>query len=135
MFCLHICVLFYVCLWEKWANTGSFYKKGIGSFTRVTVIHSVCSISTIVFSILLFCVLFMLGSVQPKAKLCLFNECTCVSCENRTVFTKWKHEFHFVNMFRDLNICVLWIDAITFYVRSVCKPENCVLCCDKKMLL
>ena len=74
MFCLHICVLFYVCLWEKWAYTGSFYKKGIGSFTRVIVIHSVCSISIIVFSILLFSVLYMLGSVQPKAWLCLFNE-------------------------------------------------------------
>ena len=102
MFCLHICVLFYVCLWEKWAYTGSFYKKGIGSFTRVIVIHSVCSISIIVFSILLFSVLYMLGSVQPKDSCVYSMNGMCVSCENMAVFTKWKHEFHFVNMLRDL---------------------------------
>ena len=59
------------------------------SMTEVgIVIDSVCSISIIVFSVLLFSVLQMLGSVQPKASCVYSMNGMCVSCENMAVFTK-----------------------------------------------
>ena len=63
-----ICVRF---VYERSGHT-------LGNFTKielVIVIHLVvCSIYITECSVLLFCVLYMLVSVQPKDKVCLVNE-------------------------------------------------------------
>ena len=77
-----ICVLFYVWLWTSKPTLSYFYKRRNGSFSIVIVIH-VCSISMIVFSILHFIVLWMLGSVQQML--------SCVYSNEWYVCIIWKH--------------------------------------------
>ena len=68
-------------------------KPTLSQFRKRELVHSpfilmVFSILRSVFSVLLFSVLYMLGSVQPKASCVYSMNGVCVSCEKMAVFTK-----------------------------------------------
>ena len=70
------------------ASCGTLGGSFSAVWTRRTSPAMLMRLSIIVFSVLLFSVLQMLGSVQPKASCVYSMNGMCVSCENMAVFTK-----------------------------------------------